>query len=64
MKVINRNIGTPMLSHYCPVCEREVFNDSSVQFDEVKNCGVGKCRYCGTELEFPNTVGLMQLLGL
>ena len=20
MKVINRNIGTPMLSHYCPNC--------------------------------------------
>lgn len=62
MKVINRNIGTPMLSHYCPKCKEEVFNDSSVRFDAKRNCGVGKCPGCGEELEFPNTAALMELL--
>ena len=62
MKVINRNIGTPMLSHYCPKCGCEVFNDSSVKFDAIKNCGIKECPTCKTELEFPNTVALMNLL--
>ena len=64
MKVINRNIGTPMLSHYCPKCGCEVFNDSSVKFDANKNCGIKECPNCKTELEFPNTVALMNLLGV
>lgn len=38
MRVKNRNVGTPMLAHYCPNCD--------------------------TELEFPNTAALMELLGL
>lgn len=63
MKVLNRNIGTPMLSHYCPKCGQEVYNDSIVQFDKRRNCGIGKCSNCDTELEFPNTVALMKLLG-
>lgn len=63
MKVLNRNIGTSMLSHYCPKCGQEVFNDSSVEFDVFRNCGIGKCPNCNTELEFPNTVALMELLG-
>lgn len=63
MKVLNRNIGTSMLSHYCPKCRSEVFNDSTVKFDAVRNCGVGKCHNCETELEFPNTKALMDLLG-
>ena len=62
MKVINKNVGTSMLSHYCPKCKQEVFNDSSVDFDEKKNCGVGKCPNCGTELEFPNVRRLLNLL--
>lgn len=64
MKVINRNVGTPMLSHYCPKCMNEVFNDSSVKFDSIRNCGIGECPNCKTELEFPNTVALMKLLDL
>ena len=64
MKVINRNVGTPMLSHYCPNCRHEVFNDSSVHFDISRNCGIGNCPRCKTELEFPNTVALMALLNL
>lgn len=64
MKVINRNIGTSMLSHYCPNCGREVFNDHSVHFDPERNCGIGKCPNCSNELEFPNTVALIKLLGL
>ena len=64
MKVINRNIGTPMLSHYCPNCGQEVFNDSSVRFDTDRNCGIKNCDNCGVELELPNTAALMQLLGV
>ncbi len=64
MKVINRNIGTPMLSHYCPNCGEEVFNDSNVKYDTQRCCGISKCIHCGVELEFPNTVALMELLGV
>lgn len=64
MKVVNKNIGTLMLSHYCPKCKQEVFNDSNVKFDEEKNCRVGKCSNCGTELEFPNVGRLLDLLGI
>lgn len=64
MRVINRNVGTPMLSHYCPNCKCEVFNDSKVVFDTDRCCGVKHCEECGAELEFPNTGALIQLLGL
>ena len=63
MKVLNRNISTPILSHYCPKCRQQVYNDSTVQFDKRRNCGIGKCPNCNTELEFTNTVELMKLLG-
>lgn len=53
-----------MLSHYCPKCGQEVINDSSVKFDANRNCGISKCPNCKTELEFPNTVALMNLLGV
>ena len=65
MKVKNRNVGTPMLAHYCPNCGNEVFlNDRTAQFDPDRCCPVGKCPHCDTELEFPNTAALMELLGL
>ena len=55
--VINKNIGTAMLSHYCPVCKNRVFNNNTDNNDE-KNC-----EYCGTNIRFPDTVALMELLG-
>lgn len=63
MKVINENIGTPMLSHFCPNCRNEVFNRDTV-FDTQKCSFVKKCEHCGVELEFPNTEALMKLLGV
>lgn len=53
-----------MLAHYCPNCKCEVFNNSSVKFDAERNCGIGECPNCKTELQFPNGVALMELLGL
>ncbi len=64
MKVINKNIGTPRLSHYCPNCGNEVFNNSTVKYDTQRCCGISKCTYCGTELEFPNTADLLKLLSV
>lgn len=64
MRVINRNIGTPMLAHYCPNCKNEVFsNNHSTEFDTERCCPVGKCPHCEMELEFPNTAALIELLG-
>lgn len=62
MKVINRNIGTPMLSNCCPKCGVEIFNDSSVKFDANRNCGIKKCHNCGNELGFPNTLELLDFI--
>ena len=63
MKVINRNIGTPMLSHYCPNCGIEVFN-TGTEFDKKTGAFTKECPNCETELEFPNIVALKQLLGV
>lgn len=63
MRVRNENIGTPMLSHYCPSCNNEVFNkDTELDTDSMNF--KKKCEHCGVELEFPNTGGLIKLLGL
>ena len=64
MKVINKNIGTYMLAHYCPKCGEEVFNNHKVVYDRERNCGIGKCDNCGIELEFPNFSEIMELLGV
>ena len=63
MKVRNTNIGTPMLSHYCPNCGEEVFN-SNTEFDKIRDVFIKECPNCNAELEFPNTAELMQLLGV
>ncbi len=63
MKVINRNIGTPLLQHFCPSCGIETFNDCA-EFDTEKGCFVKTCEKCGEELEFPNTAALIELLGI
>ena len=50
--VINKYIGTPMLSHFCPVCRQEVFNNHNYH----------KCPNCGTKLKFPEGEHLHKLL--
>lgn len=51
MRVINYNVGTPMLTHICPNCRNEVFNN-----------GTDKCPNCGVELEFPQGEELTNLI--
>lgn len=52
MKVINTNIGSWLLTHLCPVCKTEVFNNGRMK----------KCPKCGTELEYPNEEEILRLL--
>lgn len=52
MKVINTNIGSYLLTHLCPVCKTEVFNNRRMK----------KCPKCGTELEYPNEEEILLLL--
>lgn len=62
MRVINTNIGTSMLSHFCPNCGNEVFHNNTF-FDTKKCSHIKQCEYCGEELEFPNVGALIALLG-